>query len=320
MDYKKIFTGRWQVALFAITACLLWGSAFPSLKISYADIMPLDVNAYDRMIFASLRFFIASIMLFVLIFATGKKNEVLKIKKYFLPLLVLGLMQTSLQYFFFYNGLANTTGVKSSIISTSGIFMTVIASHFVYENDKLDTKKSLGIIFGFLGVLLVNLTRGEFNFSFIFIGEGFLIISAAISAAASFLAKKLTGSLNALIVTAWQMLMGSLLLFLVSSSGSTIRRLSFSPISIFLLFYLAFISASAFSLWYTLIKYNPLGFVTIYKFMIPVSGVLLSASFLPQESINIVIVGAMLLVSVGIIIINYQPSVFHGKSEIKQVE
>lgn len=320
MDYKKIFTGRWQVALFAITACLLWGSAFPSLKISYADIMPLDVNAYDRMIFASLRFFIASIMLFALIFATGKKNEVLKIKKYFLPLLVLGLMQTSLQYFFFYNGLANTTGVKSSIISTSGIFMTVIASHFVYENDKLDTKKSLGIIFGFLGVLLVNLTRGEFNFSFIFIGEGFLIISAAISAAASFLAKKLTGSLNALIVTAWQMLMGSLLLFLVSSSGSTIGRLSFSPISIFLLFYLAFISASAFSLWYTLIKYNPLGFVTIYKFMIPVSGVLLSASFLPQESINIVIVGAMLLVSVGIIIINYQPSVFHGKSEIKQVE
>jgi len=320
MDYKKIFTGRWQVALFAITACLLWGSAFPSLKISYAEIMPLDVNAYDRMIFASLRFFIASIMLFSLIFVTGRKNEVLKIKKYFFPLLVLGLMQTSLQYFFFYNGLANTTGVKSSIISTSGIFMTVIASHFVYENDKLDTKKSLGIIFGFLGVLLVNLTRGEFNFSFIFIGEGFLIISAAISAAASFLAKKLTGSLNALIVTAWQMLMGSLLLFFVSSSGSNLSRLSFSPISIFLLFYLAFISASAFSLWYTLIKYNPLGFVTIYKFMIPVSGVLLSASLLPRESINIVIIGAMLLVSVGIVIINYQPSLFYGKEKVNQIE
>ena len=320
MDYKKIFTGRWQVAFLAITACLLWGSAFPSLKISYAEIMPLDVNAYDRMIFASLRFFIAAIMLFSLIFVTGRKNEVLKIKKYFFPLLALGLMQTSLQYFFFYNGLANTTGVKSSIISTSGIFMTVVASHFVYENDKLDTKKSLGIIFGFLGVLLVNLTRGEFNFSFVFIGEGFLIISAAISAAASFLAKKLTGDLNALIVTAWQMLMGSLLLFLVSSTGSDFARLSFSPISLFLLFYLAFISASAFSLWYTLIKYNPLGFVTIYKFMIPVSGVLLSASLLPQESINIVIIGAMLLVSVGIVIINYQPSVFHGKSEIKQVE
>ncbi len=111
-----------------------------------------------------------------------------------------------------------------------------------------------------------------------------------------------------LAITAWQMFMGSLFLFLVSSGGSSLARLSFSPISIALLFYLAFISASAFSLWYSLIKYNALGFISIYKFMIPVSGVFLSSVFLPEESINIIIVGAMLLVSLGIITINYQPA------------
>jgi len=306
MDIKKIFTGRWQVAILAICSCLLWGSAFPSLKISYAEIMPLNVNAYDRMIFASLRFFIASLMLFSLIILNGKKQELFKIKEYFLALLILGTMQTSLQYFFFYNGLANTTGVKSSIISTSGIFMTVIASHFVYKNDKLNFKKSVGILLGFLGVVAVNLNRGELNANFLFSGEGFLIISAAISAAASFLAKKLTGNLNALIVTAWQMFMGSLLLFFVSSTGSDFSRLTFSPFTLSLLIYLAFISAAAFALWYTLIKYNALGFVTIYKFMIPVSGVFLSSILLPNESINIIIISAMLMVSLGIIIINYK--------------
>lgn len=309
MDIKKIFTGRWQVAALAITACFLWGSAFPSLKISYAEIMPLNVNAYDRMIFASLRFFIASLMLFSIILINGQTQDLFKIKKYFFPLLILGAMQTSLQYFFFYNGLANTTGVKSSIISTSGIFMTVIASHFVYKNDKLDFKKSIGIILGFLGVLFVNLNRGELNASFLFTGEGFLIISAAISAAASFLAKKLTGSLNALIVTAWQMFMGSLLLFFVSSTGSNLGRLSFSPFTLILLIYLAFISAAAFALWYTLIKYNALGFVTIYKFMVPVSGVFLSSILLPGETINIIIIASMLMVSIGIIIINYKPKI-----------
>jgi drug/metabolite transporter (DMT)-like permease len=317
MNSKNIFTGRWQVALLAITACLLWGSAFPSLKISYAEIMPLDVNAYDRMIFASLRFFTASLMLFSMIIISGKKNEVFKIKKHFFPLVFLGLMQTSLQYFFFYNGLANTTGVKSSIISTSGIFMTVIAAHFVYKNDKLNLKKTAGLILGLSGVLLVNLTAGEFNFSFAFTGEGFLIISALVSAAASFLAKKITGDLNALIVTAWQMFVGSLFLFFVSSSGSSLARLSFNPISTALLFYLAFISAAAFSLWYSLIKYNALGFISIYKFMIPVSGVFLSSIFLPQESINIIIVGAMLLVSLGIITINYKPALSYKSAEVK---
>ena len=313
MNTKKIFTGRWQVAVLAVSSCLLWGSAFPSLKISYAQIMPLNVNAYDRMIFASLRFFLASLMLFALVLLNGQRRELFKIKKYFLALLILGSMQTSLQYFFFYNGLANTTGVKSSIISTSGIFMTVIASHFVYKNDRLNFKKSLGIILGFLGVLVVNLNRGELNTSFLFTGEGFLIISAAISAAASFLAKKLTGNLNALIVTAWQMFMGSLILFFVSSTGSGFSRLSFSPFTLILLFYLAFISAAAFSLWYTLIKYNALGFVTIYKFMIPVSGVFLSSLLLPDESINLIIISAMLMVSLGIIIINYRPKLFINK-------
>ena len=311
MNTKKIFTGRWQVAVLAVSSCLLWGSAFPSLKISYAQIMPLNVNAYDRMIFASLRFFLASLMLFALVLLNGQRRELFKIKKYFLALLILGSMQTSLQYFFFYNGLANTTGVKSSIISTSGIFMTVIASHFVYKNDRLNFKKSLGIILGFLGVLVVNLNRGELNADFLFTGEGFLIISAAISAAASFLAKKLTGNLNALVVTAWQMFMGSLILFFVSSTGSGFSRLSFSPFTLILLFYLAFISAAAFSLWYTLIKYNALGFVTIYKFMIPVSGVFLSSLLLPDESINLIIISAMLMVSLGIIIINYRPKLFN---------
>ena len=313
MNTQKIFTGRWQVAVLAVSSCLLWGSAFPSLKISYAQIMPLNVNAYDRMIFASLRFFLASLMLFALVLLNGQRRELFKIKKYFLALLILGSMQTSLQYFFFYNGLANTTGVKSSIISTSGIFMTVIASHFVYKNDRLNFKKSLGIILGFLGVLVVNLNRGELNTAFLFTGEGFLIISAAISAAASFLAKKLTGNLNALIVTAWQMFMGSLILFFVSSTGSGFSRLSFSPFTLILLFYLAFISAAAFSLWYTLIKYNALGFVTIYKFMIPVSGVFLSSLLLPDESINLIIISAMLMVSLGIIIINYRPKLFINK-------
>lgn len=313
MDTKKIFTGRWQVAILAISSCLLWGSAFPSLKISYTQIMPLNVNAYDRMIFASLRFFIASLMVFSIILLHGKRKELFKIKKYFLALLILGLMQTSLQYFFFYNGLANTTGVKSSIISTSGIFMTVIASHFVYKNDKLNFKKSVGIILGFLGVLLVNLNRGELNATFLLTGEGFLIISAAISAAASFLAKKLTGNLNALIVTAWQMFMGSLILFLVSSSGSNFSRLTFTPLTSILLIYLAFISAAAFALWYTLIKYNNLGFVTIYKFMIPVSGVFLSSVLLPDESINLIIISAMLMVSLAIIIINYRPGLLKNK-------
>lgn len=191
--------------------------------------------------------------------------------------------------------------------------MTVIASHFVYHDDRLNFKKTAGITLGFLGVLFVNLNKGDLDTNFLLTGEGFLLIAAVVSTAASFLAKKLTGKLNALIVTAWQMLIGSLVLFFISSTGSSIRRLTFSPLSSLLLIYLAFISAAAFALWYTLIKYNSLGFITIYKFITPVTGVLLSAILLPNESINIIIISAMIMVSLAIIIINYEPRQFLKK-------
>jgi drug/metabolite transporter (DMT)-like permease len=45
--------------------------------------------------------------------------------------------------------------------------------------------------------------------------------------------------------------------------------------------------------------------------MIPVSGVFLSSVLLPDESINLIIISAMLMVSLGIIIINYRPKLFN---------
>jgi len=70
------------------------------------------------------------------------------------------------------------------------------------------------------------------------------------------------------------------------------------------LIYLAFISAAAFGLWYSLIKFNKVGYITIYKFIVPVSGVFLSAIFIITETVSFNAVFALVLVSLGIVIIN----------------
>ncbi|MGI5872890.1 MAG: hypothetical protein ACOX8T_12745 [Bacillota bacterium] len=40
----------------------------------------------------------------------------------------MGLLQTALQYFFFYNGLAYSTGIKGSIIGATGSLFVVVLS------------------------------------------------------------------------------------------------------------------------------------------------------------------------------------------------
>ena len=79
-----------------------------------------------------------------------------------------------------------------------------------------------------------------------------------------------------------------------------------TPSGIGLLVYLALVSAVAYSLWGILLKYNPVSRVTVFGFMNPVFGVLLSALLLGETDQASGILGllSLLLVSVGIYVVN----------------
>ena len=79
-----------------------------------------------------------------------------------------------------------------------------------------------------------------------------------------------------------------------------------TPSGIGLLVYLALVSAVAYSLWGILLKYTPVSRVTVFGFMNPVFGVLLSALLLGETDQASGILGllSLLLVSVGIYVVN----------------
>ncbi|WP_425448492.1 DMT family transporter [Dethiothermospora halolimnae] len=305
MDTEKLFTNKITVVIIALICCVLWGSAFPVLKTSYIELgmEAGDLNA--KVVFAGMRFFIASILLFIVLVFFIKHS--LKVKgKVLLELFGLGLLQTSLQYFFFYNGLANTTGIKGAILASIGTFFVVLLAHFVYHDDKMNLKKVVGLISGFLGIFLVNIGKGGFNLEFSLMGEGFLIMAGLVSAFGTILAKRISKGVHPFLVTGWQMFLGSLVLLLIGYPRLSPDAMTFTPKAWGLLFYAAFLSATAFSLWYTLLKYNKAGEISLYKFIVPVSGSLLSVIFLPGEKLTSYMVIALLLVSVGIIAVNYK--------------
>ena len=73
-----------------------------------------------------------------------------------------------------------------------------------------------------------------------------------------------------------------------------------------MLLYLGFISAAAFSLWSLLLKYNPVSSVSVFGFMNPVFGVILSAILLSEKAPAgpLRTIAALLLVAAGIVIVN----------------
>lgn len=302
--FRYYLTNRKWVIVIALFCAVLWGSAFPVLKISYIElsISPDDISAI--IVFAGLRFVIASLLIFILTLVMIRQS--LKVKpKVLVQLFLLGLLQISLQYFFFYNGMAHITGMKGAILHSSGTFFMVVLAHFVYLDDRLNWRKVFGLITGFAGIILINYGK-DFNFDFSWRGEGFMLLTGVVGALGTILAKAIAQKIHPFVLTAWQMLLGSLLLIAVGLPGLQPQAIVFTNKGTALLLYQAFLSAIAYSLWYAILKYNKAGEISVYKFMIPVSGSILSALFIPGELLTVNMFIALVLVAWGVIIVNYK--------------
>lgn len=294
-------------SLIAIFCNILWGTAFPALKIVYAEMDIVSSDLGGTITFISLRFLLAGLIL--LIFGLFTKAPLFKISlSQIVLIIILGLFNTTLQYFFFNIGVNNTPGIKASILGQVGIFFSVVLAHFVYKDDKLNFRKLLGLCLGFVGLILVNLNKGsEGLLYFTLLGEGFMILSGIVSSLSMFIAKKIGKELPSIVYTSWQMIIGSLLLLLVGNlMGGRVSALHFTPLSTVLFLYLALLSSVAFCLWYYILQYRKIGEISLYKFFVPVSGTLLTALFVPGEKLMSVYIVALILVSLGIIVVNKQ--------------
>ncbi len=292
-------------SIIAIFCNILWGTAFPALKIVYEEMGIVSSDLGGTITFISIRFFIAGLMLFI--FALITKAPIFKItKKQLLLIITLGVFNTALQYFFFNIGVNNTSGIKASILGQVGIFLSVVLAHFFYKDDKLNLAKIAGLTLGFTGLILINLDKGsEGLFSFSILGEGFMIMSGLVSALSMFLAKKMGKELPTLVYTSWQMIIGSIILFILGNiMGGNITSLNFTPKGVSILLYLSLLSSVAFGLWYYILQFRKIGEISLYKFVVPVTGTILTALLIPNESLTALHVFALLLVALGIVIVN----------------
>lgn len=305
---EKILTNNWVVALLALVCCALWGSAFPTIKIGYKlfDIASTDIGT--QILFAGARFTLAGILTVIIGSCAGKK-VLLPTKGSGMSIFKLCLLQTVIQYFFFYVGLAHTTGVKGAIITGTNTLIAILAASLIFHQEKLTGKKLAGCLIGFAGVIIANLTGNGFNFDVSLFGEGFMLISATSYGFSSVYIKRYSKYHDPVMLSGYQFGLGGVILMILGLlMGGRLHTITFSGMGI--LIYLALVSAVAYSIWGILLKHNPVSKITIYGFSNPVIGVLLSALLLAEgaQAFSVKNIFALGLVALGIIIVNITPA------------
>ena len=303
MTSEKFFKSRIVIVIGALLCCALWGSATPFIKIGYELMMP-HKGVPSTILFAGIRFFFAGVIT-VALYSIARRKFLVPKKENWKKVCIVSCFQTVIQYIFFYIGLANTSGVKGTILSGANAFFALLIASLIFRQEKLTVKKLVACIIGFSGLILINLDGLNFNMNFF--GDAFVIFSTISYAFSSVLIKKYSKDEDPVVISGYQFILGGLFMIIVGFAlGGHIAVTSAKALGV--LVYLSFLSAIAYALWGVLLKHNPVSKVTIFTFMIPVFGVLLSKLMLTEttsvSALNIII--TLVLVSTGVLMLNYK--------------
>ena len=304
MKEKSIFSKPLVLTLLALLCCALWGSATPFIKIGYELVLPPERDVASTILFAGIRFTLAGILT-VAIFSIARRKFLLPKKENLTRVGIVSIFQTIVQYIFFYLGLANTSGVKGTIISGGSVFFALLISALIFRQEKISIKKMVACVVGFAGIVVVNLSGLEPNVN---IGDVFVLLSTISLAVSSVLIKRYSQHEDPVVISGYQFILGGAVMCIGALCFG--GRVYLNDLrGILVLLYLALLSAVAYSVWGILLKHNPVSRVTVFTFMTPVFGVLLSLLLLRSEDstvdpINLIL--CLILVSAGIFILNYQ--------------
>ena len=301
---KNTLTKTGIVALLACVCCILWGSAIPVIKTGYR-LMEVDAaDTASQIVFAGIRFTLAGLL--VLIFASIREKKVLIPDRTILKYAVPGcLAQTVGQYFFFYIGVAHTSGVKGGIITGLGNFIAILMACLIVRNERMTGRKMAGCVLGFAGVVVINLMGKSLDMGFTFTGEGFILISQVAYGISTILINIYSKKVSPVVLSGTQFTMGGVVLILIGiGMGGHFGNIT--AVGVVIIFYLAMVSAVAYTLWSVLLAWNDVSKVAIFGFVNPLCSVILSALILGEvkQAFNTGSLVALLLVCAGIYIVN----------------
>lgn len=286
------------MVLLASLCQALWGVVFPVIKKSYELFSISGVGS--TLLFASIRFMIAGVILLLLDTFMEKRFPVLD-KKGYASVFMLGTIQTGLAYAFQYIAMISASSINCSILNGTGVIFSTIIAHFISKDDKMNTRKALGGVLGFIGVLVCFLWGGRLE-GFSLKGEGLMLLSILTFVTGTNLSRIVTTGIKSVVVSGYNLLVGGAELFILSLFlGGRIGNGGLY--GIMCLVFLSLTSCVCLYLWTALSSANSVSKVAVFQCINPITGAIAASLLLGENVFQPKYIVSVLLVVISIIII-----------------
>lgn len=286
MKLSLFFKNKHNQAIVALTiANIIWGAASPIFKLALENISPFTL--------AFFRFFGATFLL--LPFAIQN----LKIEKRdWGKIILLSFFGITINITFFFLGLKLAPSVNAPIILSSGPVFLYLFS-LVILKEKFHPKLLVGTLISLIGVLLIvgqPILTGKLDGEFV--GNIFFLLAMFGSVGHTIVSKEILSEYNALTVTFWSFLIGSLtfLPFFIFEAKA------FSPFAtldsrgaVGLVFGIFLSSALAYFLFEWAVKKLEAQEVGIFTYIDPIIAVIIAIPLLGETITPLFIIGSILI-------------------------
>lgn len=219
----------------------------------------------------------------------------------------ISLVQTFIVFTFFNLGLNLVPASLGAIIIGLGPAIISLISHFFSGNDRLSLRRIMGLLIGILGIIAVSFKQENTSLTIDkqnILGIILLLIPNIASGLANVLILKKIPDVPIIPFGTFQNYFSGSLILAISLLTGDFSKSRWTMEGLLLTAYLAFITAAAVTLWLLALK-TPnirISSLSIWRFIIPVSGTTLSWIFLPGDSPTPTLIGGTLLITFSIII------------------
>ena len=289
---------QWQPIVVLLVIAMIWGSNMAFVKLAARDMAPLFM--------AAIRSLVAAVCLYIWMKAKGIA---------FFPSgivvfhgIVAGLL-FGIEFSLIFVGLKYTLASRGYVILYVAPFVAALGAHYFLVGDRFNRWKGFGLVLAFGGLVVLFMKRlGTFSFQALPGDILFLIAGAAWGATTVYIKKYLASRAEPLQVLFFQLLFSAPFLFVLSLTFEDQVVTGFSLLTAFSMFYqciiVAFLSYLA---WFVLVSRYPVSLLHAFSFFTPVFGVIFSGVLILGEAISPNLILALIMVSVGMVLVNYRP-------------
>ncbi|HCB02266.1 MAG TPA: hypothetical protein DEP19_07770 [Anaerolineae bacterium] len=295
-------TKHWIVFL---TLGLIWSSSFMWVEIVIRELNPITLVAF-RVLFGLL--FVGAVVII-------QKVQLPRTFKEWLPLFVLGLTNIAIPFFLISWGQIYIESGVASILDATVPLFTILASHFLLDDDKITTPKVLGLLVGFIGVVVLMLKDIGAGTNTL-LGQLAVILACVFYAASSIIARKTTEDTPALLRSVGSLVSATVVMWIAAFVFEGPIKIPTLPITWIALAWLGILgSGLAFVMLFYLIHEIGPTRTTMVTYLFPLGGVTLGVIFLNEPLTWQIVTGAVLII-LSLVIANWHPKAVEQKSSV----